>query len=87
MRFETGVGFGFSASTNGHIHSYGDYVDELRTTIQKDYALARGQLPSAAVRNNIVYDAMSLNIYIVGDRSSLLNETKYLGTAQNLQSK
>ena len=75
----------FTASNQGEITSYGDFVDQLRSRMQHAHEVARKYLSSAAKRSKEMYDVkMAVNKYERGDLVWCLDETRKVGIMSKL---
>ena len=78
--------FGSSTPLGNEISNYGDYVNHLRTKMQKTYEVARAHLKSAARRQKQNYDAKtSFHNYSVGDRVWFLTDMGQLNVTPKLR--
>ena len=75
----------FTASNQGEITSYGDFVDQLRSRMQHAHEVARKYLSSATKRSKEMYDVkMAVNKYQRGDLVRCLDETRKVGIMPKL---
>ncbi len=87
VRLPSELVFGSTTTCDNKIvTSYGDYVDWLRSRLQKAHQVARDHLGTSAKRNKAIYDAkVSINIYNTGDVVWYLNEARKPGIAPKLE--
>ena len=81
VRLPAELVFGSTISSNGEkITSYGDYVDTLRTKIQRAHEIARNHMSASAKRSKDLYDSkVAFNKFNQGDIVWCLMETRKVG--------
>lgn len=86
VRLPSELVFGSSTVLDGQeVTSYGDYVNVLRSRLQRAHQVAREHLAIAAKRNKTMYDAkIAVNKYKAGDIVWCLAESRKVGVAPKL---
>ncbi len=86
VRLPSELVFGSSTVLDGQeVTSYGDYVNVLRSRMQRAHQVAREHLAIAAKRNKTMYDAkIAVNKYKAGDIVWCLAESRKVGVAPKL---
>lgn len=86
VRLPAELMFGSSTTNSEHITSYGEYVDQLKSRLQKSHNVARKYLETYSKRQKDMYDTNAFTYgYKTGDVVWCLNESRKPGISPKLQ--
>ena len=86
MRLFPELIFGSNTSDGTNITSYGEYIDSLRSRMQRAHTVARQHLGEVAHRSKQTYDSkISFNIFEVGSLVWCLAEARKVGVCPKLE--